>query len=79
MGEELEATTATHRTLLTSMVQLDLELTDRLTTFLYGAPNLCQKADWRWLGFGENVDMICSHSFLRDENLLRTIDDEIPS
>ncbi len=68
-----------YRTLLTAMVELDLELTDRLASLLYCATNLREEADGRGLCFCENIDMVRGHALLSDEDLLRTIDDEVTS
>ena len=61
------------------MVELHLELTDSLATLLHSTTNLCQETDWGGLRFGEDVDVICGHTLLRNEDLLRTIDDEVSS
>lgn len=61
------------------MIELDLKLTNGLTALLHRATNLSEEADRRWLGFREDIDVVRSHSLLRDEDLFRAVDDEITS
>lgn len=59
----------THRALLVPVEHLDLELTNRLSTLLYGTSNFGQKVNGGGLGFGEDVNMVGGHTLLRDQNL----------
>ena len=63
------------------MIELDLELTNGLATLLHRTSNrvsaTCKEADRRWLGFGKDIDVVRSHSLLRDEDLFRAVDDEM--
>lgn len=61
------------------MEHLDLHHTDRLSSLLNHTPDLGKEVDWRWLCLCEDVDMIGGHSFLGNENLLRSVDDEVSS
>ena len=69
----------TYRTLLTAMIELYLELTDSLPTFFDRTTNLGEETDGRRLGLGEHIDVVGSHTLLSDEDLLRTVDDEVSS
>ena len=52
------------------MIELDLELTDGLPTFLDRTANLREETDWRRLGLGEHVDVVGSHTLLSNKDLL---------
>lgn len=69
----------TYRTLLTAMIEFYLELTDSLPTFFDRTTNLGEETDGRRLGLGEHIDVVGSHTLLSDEDLLRTVDDEVSS
>ena len=69
----------TYRAFLVSVVQLDLELTDRLSALFNGTTNLGKEADGRGLCLREDVDMVGGHTFLGDEHFFGTVDDEIAS
>lgn len=58
---------------------LDLHRRNGLTPLLDRGPNLCQISDGRRSGLGEDINMIRCHPLLRNENFLRTINNEITS
>jgi hypothetical protein len=61
------------------MKHLDLELTNGLPSSFYGTTNLSEEVYGRWLGFGKDIDVICCHTFLGNEHLFGSVDDEITS
>lgn len=69
----------TYRALLVSVVELHLELTDCLSTFLNSTTDFRQEINRRWLGFGEDVYVVRGHTFLGNEHLFGTIYDEVSS
>lgn len=68
-----------YRTLLVSVIQLHLELTDSLPTLFYGTSNLGEEANGRRLRLGENIYVIRSHTLLRNEHFFRTINNKVSS
>lgn len=66
-----------HRFLLASMEHLHLECADCLAALFDSASNLRQKVDGRWLRFGEDIDVVPSHTLLGDEHLLGTVDNKV--
>ena len=61
------------------MVHFDLKLADSLSTLLDSASNLGEEVYRRRLSFSEDVDVICGHSLLGNQDLFGSIDDEVAS
>lgn len=58
-------------------IHLDLHRADRLTTLFNSTANFTQEGNRRWGGFGEDVNVICSHSFLSDQDFFGPVDDKV--
>jgi hypothetical protein len=66
-----------YRAVLVLVIQLDLELADRLPALFDGTPDLRKEGDGRGLRLGEDVHLVRRHALLRDEHLLRAVDDKV--
>lgn len=56
---------------------LDLHDADHFSTLLHRTTDFGQERYWRRLTFRKDIHMVGSHPLLRDEHLLRAVDDEI--